>query len=79
MSALLKKRAKERAAAQERRLRGEDVSGDEGGEEVDELAVYKVRVGMCFVYSSGFNDCVPFRLRGVDKELRRFVIGDLVR
>lgn len=42
MSALLKKRAKERAAALERRLRGEDVSGDEGGEEVEELAVYKV-------------------------------------
>ncbi|CAM9487349.1 unnamed protein product, partial [Laminaria digitata] len=41
MSALLKKRAKERAAAQERRLRGEDGSGDEGGEEVDELALYK--------------------------------------
>lgn len=41
MSALLKKRAKERAAAMERRLRGEDVSGDEGGEEVEELSVYK--------------------------------------
>ena len=47
MSALLKKRAKERAAAQERRLRGEDVSGDEGGEEVDELAMYKVRACVC--------------------------------
>lgn len=44
MSALLKKRAKERAAAMERRLRGEDVSGDEGGEEVEELSVYKVRL-----------------------------------
>lgn len=42
MSALLKKRAKERAAALERRARGEDGSGDEGGEEVDELAAYKV-------------------------------------
>ncbi|CAN0025848.1 unnamed protein product, partial [Ectocarpus sp. 12 AP-2014] len=41
MSALLKKRAKERAAALERRARGEDGSGDEGGEEVDELAAYK--------------------------------------
>ncbi|CAM9230410.1 unnamed protein product [Ectocarpus sp. 4 AP-2014] len=41
MSALLKKRAKERAAALDRRARGEDGSGDEGGEEVDELAAYK--------------------------------------
>ena len=42
MSALLKKRAKERAAQLERRLRGEDGSGDEGGVEVDELAAYRV-------------------------------------
>lgn len=42
MSALLKKRAKERAAQLERRLRGEDGSGDEGVEEVEELALYKV-------------------------------------
>ncbi|CAM9636027.1 unnamed protein product [Scytosiphon promiscuus] len=41
MSALLKKRAKERAAALERRARGEEGSGDEGGEEVDELAAYE--------------------------------------
>ncbi|CAM9902691.1 unnamed protein product [Ascophyllum nodosum] len=41
MSALLKKRAKERAAQLERRLRGEDGSGDEGGVEVDELAAYR--------------------------------------
>lgn len=44
MSALMKKRAKERAAAMERRLRGEEGSGDEGGEEVEELAAYKVRL-----------------------------------
>lgn len=42
MSALLKRRAKERAAALEKRKRGDDGSGDEGGEEVEELAVYKV-------------------------------------
>lgn len=42
MSKLLKKRAAERADALERRARGEDGSGDEGGEEVEELAAYKV-------------------------------------
>eukprot|EP00752_Nemacystus_decipiens_P016325 g14600.t1 len=41
MSKLLKKRAAERADALERRARGEDGSGDEGGEEVEELAAYK--------------------------------------
>lgn len=53
MSALLKKRAKERAAALARRQRGEDGSGDEGGEEVEELAIYKVRMlegGVCFAF-----------------------------
>lgn len=44
MSKLLKKRAAERADALERRARGEDGSGDEGGEEVEELAAYKVKL-----------------------------------
>ncbi len=53
MSDLLKKRARERAQALERRARGEDGSGDEGGEEVDELAAYEVRAGSCGRF------CVP--------------------
>lgn len=68
MSALLKKRAKERAAALERRLRGEDGSGDEGGEEVEELAVYEVTLQkrglVCDCDSKQFNvffsACISF-------------------
>lgn len=62
MSALLKKRAKERAAQLERRLRGEDGSGDEGGEEVEELALYKV----CVCLVQYLTCCVQYFLPVMD-------------